>query len=324
MHLVDEQHGLAAGHAEVPAGRLDDRADLLDARVDRRQLGNEPRRSPRDDVRDRGLAGARRAPQDQRRRAAPRRPRPAGAAACPDRAGGPGRRPRPASAGASARRAAPRSRPGRPRPPPRTGPRARRYRPRRRPVRGWARVRPSRPLLRPPPPPGGARLAGGFVGRVRPACRSSPRLDTGPPARRSSPSGLRLLEESAEFGSRISVLVDRPGDPAGSRALGRRGRPRTHRRGRRAVDPLTAPPSRAGRPDGRGARRGRPDRGPRGRRALDEAVDATADPAPPARRPPARRVLIGGNELIQREITEQVGDGHRARRAGRAADRARS
>ena len=68
VHLVDEQHGLPAGHAEVALGLLDDRADLLDAGVERGQRDEAALGGAGDDVRDRGLAGAGRAPQDQRHR----------------------------------------------------------------------------------------------------------------------------------------------------------------------------------------------------------------------------------------------------------------
>ena len=104
VDLVDEQHGLAAGEAEVLLGLRDDGAHVLDARVQRRHLHEPAVAGRRHDQRQRGLAGARRAEQDQRHRgvaldqAAQRR---AGG-----RAGAPGRRPRRACAAASARPAA--------------------------------------------------------------------------------------------------------------------------------------------------------------------------------------------------------------------------
>ena len=68
-YLVDEEHGLAAVHRAVPPGRLDDRADLLHPRVDRRQLGERAAGRRGDQVGQRGLARPRRAPQHDRGRA---------------------------------------------------------------------------------------------------------------------------------------------------------------------------------------------------------------------------------------------------------------
>ena len=63
VHLVDEQHGLRAGQAELPAGRLDRRPDVLDPGGDRGQLGEPAAGHLADHVGQRGLPGARRAPQ---------------------------------------------------------------------------------------------------------------------------------------------------------------------------------------------------------------------------------------------------------------------
>ena len=108
VDLVEEEHGLAAVAAGLALGALDDRADLLDAGGDRRQLDEALVGRLAHHVREGGLAGAGRAPQDHRGRAGrtaaalPHQPaqRRAGAAA-----GAAGRRPRPGCAGASARRA---------------------------------------------------------------------------------------------------------------------------------------------------------------------------------------------------------------------------
>ena len=109
VDLVDEQHGAPAGVGELPLGGGDDRAHLLDPGVERGELDELPLGGQRDDVRERGLAGAGRAVEDQRHRLvgldqpAQRCPR--------RRAGAAGRRPRRAPAAACGRRAA---RPGRP------------------------------------------------------------------------------------------------------------------------------------------------------------------------------------------------------------------
>ena len=68
VHLVDEQHGAAAGVGELALGGGDDRPDLLDAGVERGQLDELPLGGQRDDVRERRLAGAGRAVEDQRHR----------------------------------------------------------------------------------------------------------------------------------------------------------------------------------------------------------------------------------------------------------------
>ena len=68
MHLVDEQHGAPAGVGELALGGGDDRPHLLDAGVERRQLDELPLGGQRDDVRERGLAGAGRAVEHQRHR----------------------------------------------------------------------------------------------------------------------------------------------------------------------------------------------------------------------------------------------------------------
>ena len=68
VHLVDEQHRLAAGHPALAARLLDDRADVLDAGVDRRELGERPAGRRGHQVGQRRLAGAGRPPEDHRRR----------------------------------------------------------------------------------------------------------------------------------------------------------------------------------------------------------------------------------------------------------------
>ena len=112
VHLVDEQHGLLAVRGGA-ARDVDDGADLLDAGRQRRQRLEPAAGGLRDQRRQRGLAGARRAVEDDRRRAraldqaAQRRTRPA--------AGGPGRPPRRGWPAASAPPAEPMRRRVRPR-----------------------------------------------------------------------------------------------------------------------------------------------------------------------------------------------------------------
>ncbi len=66
VHLVDEQNGVAAARLPVELCLLDRRADVLDAREDRRE-GQELRLGvSRDEARERRLAGARRSPEDHR------------------------------------------------------------------------------------------------------------------------------------------------------------------------------------------------------------------------------------------------------------------
>ena len=50
MHLVDEQHGALARHAELRAGLVERLADVLDAGGDGRQLDEPRRRGVTDDV----------------------------------------------------------------------------------------------------------------------------------------------------------------------------------------------------------------------------------------------------------------------------------
>ena len=68
MHLVDEQDGAPAGVGQLALGGRDDRADLLDPGVERGELDELPLGGQRDDVRERRLAGAGRAVEDQRHR----------------------------------------------------------------------------------------------------------------------------------------------------------------------------------------------------------------------------------------------------------------
>jgi hypothetical protein len=66
VHLVDEQDRAGAGQAQVTAGRVDRRADVPDAGGDRGQLGEPAPGDVADDLGQGGLAGPRRAPQQQR------------------------------------------------------------------------------------------------------------------------------------------------------------------------------------------------------------------------------------------------------------------
>ncbi len=68
VDLVEEQQRLAPVAARLALGALDDRADLLDARGDRRQLHEAPLGGTADHVRQRGLPRAGRPPQDHRGR----------------------------------------------------------------------------------------------------------------------------------------------------------------------------------------------------------------------------------------------------------------
>ena len=113
-----------AGHPAGRRGALDDRRTSLTPAVIADSSTNARCRSPTNHVREGGLAGAGRAPEDHRGRCRepPRPRRPAGAAGTRRRAGGAARRPRPGCADASARRAVP-ARPQCRRPPPRRGPR---------------------------------------------------------------------------------------------------------------------------------------------------------------------------------------------------------
>ena len=70
VHLVDEQHGLLAVRGR-PAGDVDDGADLLDPGRQRRQRLEPAAGRLRDQRRQRRLAGARRAVEDDRRRTRP-------------------------------------------------------------------------------------------------------------------------------------------------------------------------------------------------------------------------------------------------------------
>ncbi len=66
VDLVDEQDGLPPGHAQLAAGALDGRTDVLDPGRDGRDLDEPALGHVGDDVGQRGLAGARRPPQEQR------------------------------------------------------------------------------------------------------------------------------------------------------------------------------------------------------------------------------------------------------------------
>ena len=69
VDLVEEQDRSLSTLAEPVAGALDRRPDVLDAGVHRRQLLEGPGRAAGDRQRQRGLAGAGRAPEQHRRQA---------------------------------------------------------------------------------------------------------------------------------------------------------------------------------------------------------------------------------------------------------------
>ncbi len=109
VDLVDEQHRALVALIAL-LRRLGHRlAQILDARHDRRERDEARVRLGRQQARQRGLAGARRPPQDQRRQR-PRLER-APQAACPGPGCAPARRTPPACAAASARPAAARADP---------------------------------------------------------------------------------------------------------------------------------------------------------------------------------------------------------------------
>ena len=68
MHLVDEQHGLRAAHAQRAAGGIDRGADVLDPGADRGKLHETALGHLADHIGQRGLAGAGRPPEQQRHR----------------------------------------------------------------------------------------------------------------------------------------------------------------------------------------------------------------------------------------------------------------
>ena len=68
VHLVDEQHGLRAVHAQRAAGGVDRGAHVLDPGADRGKLHEATLGHLADHVGQRGLAGARRPPEQQRHR----------------------------------------------------------------------------------------------------------------------------------------------------------------------------------------------------------------------------------------------------------------
>ena len=68
MHLVDEQHRLRAVHAQRTPGGVDRGTHVLDAGADRGKLHESAPGHLADHVGERGLAGARRSPQQQRHR----------------------------------------------------------------------------------------------------------------------------------------------------------------------------------------------------------------------------------------------------------------
>ena len=69
MDLVEEEHRLAVVEVAVAAGLVHDLADVLDPCGDRGQLDEPPVRGAGDEVREGGLAGAGRSPDDRRERA---------------------------------------------------------------------------------------------------------------------------------------------------------------------------------------------------------------------------------------------------------------
>ena len=76
VDLVEEEHGLAGVEVALADGRLHDRADVLDAGRDGRQLDEAAVGRGRDEVGERRLAGARAAPRGSRTTVRPRRPSP--------------------------------------------------------------------------------------------------------------------------------------------------------------------------------------------------------------------------------------------------------
>ena len=82
-----------------------------------------------------------------------------------------------------------------------------------------------------------------FVGGITAGVQVFPRLDTDYSGSSiESFAGYDHLEESADFGSRISALIDRPDDPPGQQVLtGALADLRATDGVARAVDPLTAP-----------------------------------------------------------------------------------
>ena len=104
VDLVEEQDGAGAVEGEAVLRLGDGRADLDDARHDRRQRDEVRPDGVREQPREAGLAGARRAPQQDRRQVA--RARRCGGAARAHRRGAPARRTPRGRAGACARRAA--------------------------------------------------------------------------------------------------------------------------------------------------------------------------------------------------------------------------
>ncbi|HTE74524.1 MAG TPA: MMPL family transporter [Actinomycetes bacterium] len=147
-----------------------------------------------------------------------------------------------------------------------------------------------------------------FVGGITAGVQVFPRLDTDYSGSSiESFAGYDHLELSAEFGSRISALVDRPTDADGQQALSAALADLRITEGvARAVDPLTAR-AEAGlvSPDGTKALvvvdltrglEGAP---------LDEAVDATTNRLRQLGDDLPGEVLLGGNELLQRESAEQ-------------------
>ncbi len=66
VHLVDEQHGLPARHAELAPRVVDGFADVLHSRIHRRQLNETAGRRVAYDVRECGLSGSGAGPQKDR------------------------------------------------------------------------------------------------------------------------------------------------------------------------------------------------------------------------------------------------------------------
>ena len=70
MYLVDEEHRAPAVHGELVASAIDDGSHISHSRSDRRELREDPARCLRYERGKRGLAGARRTPEDHRDRRA--------------------------------------------------------------------------------------------------------------------------------------------------------------------------------------------------------------------------------------------------------------
>jgi RND superfamily putative drug exporter len=147
-----------------------------------------------------------------------------------------------------------------------------------------------------------------FLGGITAGVQVFPRLNTDYSGSSiESFAGYDHLEDSAEFGSRISALVDRPADASGRRAVAAAVADLQGTDGvARAVDPLTAPPE-IGlvSPDGTKAMvvvdlekglEGEP---------FDAAVDATTTRLRALHDDLGGEVLLGGNTLLQEESAEQ-------------------